>query len=582
MRRERRPASAVDCSTALPAQASSVPPLGKRQAHAQQQQISFPHKRQCAWVPAGPGSQRSELSRTSNAAPAATPASGCQSASVVPWPAERRQGSDQPRCARGFANLDHAPQPAARRLPLASAGPSQHSSAGSGGAAVPPDTGTRRSSAASAAAFTWPGASTGVAGEPLAVTVNPSPDSSARSASTAAAPGVAAPLSAVSCPPAQAWPLRAPATALPGPAARPATQPAAARRPATRLRLSLLDWGLPCSVVQARSSCRHGAAARARTRARAGQQGSPLCPLVGDRGAVARTHDALGWQGRWLGRAGKRSLDCSGWWRMDPANRVELCKRRQAYASRGVRTMYPWQAAALEGGERGGNLVYCAPTSGGKSLVAEVLLLRRLLAAGDAAGRRGRKARARALPCMLACGAACVLGRAACESPCWSKPLRTSAPLRVGLRTAWRCTPWPRLARIPGRTFLHALLASRRGDTLLLPPAGDPARAVRGAVPERGRGEGRAPGGRAARRAARRGARLPRRWRGRPPAGGQARAGPDRCCSPSMPEPVVWAAQPSMSEPRVSLVCKLVSACGCRRSSVWRSVQETQSRIAKD
>jgi len=40
--------------------------------------------------------------------------------------------------------------------------------------------------------------------------------------------------------------------------------------------------------------------------------------------------------------------------------------------------------------------------------VAEVLLLRRLLAAGNAAGRSGRKARARALPCMLACGAACV------------------------------------------------------------------------------------------------------------------------------------------------------------------------------
>jgi len=267
MRRERRPASAVDCSTALPAQASSVLPLGKRQAHTQQQQISFPHKRQCAWVPAGPGSQRSELSRASNAAPAATPASGCQSASMVPWPAERRQGSDQPRCARGFANLDHAPQPAARRPPLRGAGPSQYSSAGSGGAAVPPDTGARRSSAASAAAFAWPGASLGVSGEPLAVSEDPSPDSSARSASTAAAPAV--PLSAVSYPPAQAWPGHAPAAALPGPAARPAAQPAAARRPATRLRLSLTEWGLPCSVVQARSGCCRGAAACAPTRARA-------------------------------------------------------------------------------------------------------------------------------------------------------------------------------------------------------------------------------------------------------------------------------------------------------------------------
>ena len=41
--------------------------------------------------------------------------------------------------------------------------------------------------------------------------------------------------------------------------------------------------------------------------------------------------------------------------------------------------MYPWQAAALECGQQS-NLVYCAPTSGGKSLVAEVLLLQRLLA----------------------------------------------------------------------------------------------------------------------------------------------------------------------------------------------------------
>lgn len=41
--------------------------------------------------------------------------------------------------------------------------------------------------------------------------------------------------------------------------------------------------------------------------------------------------------------------------------------------------MYPWQAAALECGEHGSHLVYGAPTSGGKSLVAEVLMLRRLL-----------------------------------------------------------------------------------------------------------------------------------------------------------------------------------------------------------
>ncbi|KAL0029501.1 hypothetical protein WJX77_012503 [Trebouxia sp. C0004] len=50
----------------------------------------------------------------------------------------------------------------------------------------------------------------------------------------------------------------------------------------------------------------------------------------------------------------------------------------QAYAAKGVHKMYPWQAAALECGKSGNNLVYCAPTSGGKSLVAESLLIRRL------------------------------------------------------------------------------------------------------------------------------------------------------------------------------------------------------------
>ncbi len=50
----------------------------------------------------------------------------------------------------------------------------------------------------------------------------------------------------------------------------------------------------------------------------------------------------------------------------------------QAYAAKGVHTMYPWQAAALDCAKSGNNLVYCAPTSGGKSLVAEILLIRRL------------------------------------------------------------------------------------------------------------------------------------------------------------------------------------------------------------
>ncbi|KAF4467450.1 DNA polymerase theta subunit [Fusarium albosuccineum] len=51
-------------------------------------------------------------------------------------------------------------------------------------------------------------------------------------------------------------------------------------------------------------------------------------------------------------------------------------------ASLGIRQIYPWQRACLKGpglltGEK--NLVYCAPTGGGKSLVADVLMLKRIL-----------------------------------------------------------------------------------------------------------------------------------------------------------------------------------------------------------
>ncbi|CAM9107353.1 unnamed protein product [Choristocarpus tenellus] len=54
-----------------------------------------------------------------------------------------------------------------------------------------------------------------------------------------------------------------------------------------------------------------------------------------------------------------------------------------SYSSRGVKQLFLWQAHCLRVDEgkalSGGNLVYCAPTSGGKTLVAEVLLLRALL-----------------------------------------------------------------------------------------------------------------------------------------------------------------------------------------------------------
>ena len=50
------------------------------------------------------------------------------------------------------------------------------------------------------------------------------------------------------------------------------------------------------------------------------------------------------------------------------------------FVSSGIKsgTVYPWQRAAIDEGADGSNLVYCAPTSGGKSLVANVLLVRAL------------------------------------------------------------------------------------------------------------------------------------------------------------------------------------------------------------
>jgi replicative superfamily II helicase len=53
----------------------------------------------------------------------------------------------------------------------------------------------------------------------------------------------------------------------------------------------------------------------------------------------------------------------------------------------GNSNLYEWQAEALlqPGVMDGRNLVYCAPTSGGKSLVAEILALKRLYATGKAA-----------------------------------------------------------------------------------------------------------------------------------------------------------------------------------------------------
>ncbi|KAH6926789.1 hypothetical protein HPB50_022174 [Hyalomma asiaticum] len=52
------------------------------------------------------------------------------------------------------------------------------------------------------------------------------------------------------------------------------------------------------------------------------------------------------------------------------------------YGRRGVRRMFPWQLECLRTGNvlaGAGNLVYSAPTSAGKTLVAEILMLKRIL-----------------------------------------------------------------------------------------------------------------------------------------------------------------------------------------------------------
>ena len=52
------------------------------------------------------------------------------------------------------------------------------------------------------------------------------------------------------------------------------------------------------------------------------------------------------------------------------------------FASMGIRSIYPWQSECLLksgglGGER--NLVYTAPTGGGKSLIADILMLKKII-----------------------------------------------------------------------------------------------------------------------------------------------------------------------------------------------------------
>ncbi|XP_076467231.1 DNA polymerase theta-like [Babylonia areolata] len=76
------------------------------------------------------------------------------------------------------------------------------------------------------------------------------------------------------------------------------------------------------------------------------------------------------------GRIGSQNAEClslSSWGLPSPV--------LEAYYSQGITSMFPWQAECLMTGNvlKGGNLVYSAPTSAGKTMVAELLVLKRVL-----------------------------------------------------------------------------------------------------------------------------------------------------------------------------------------------------------
>lgn len=64
-----------------------------------------------------------------------------------------------------------------------------------------------------------------------------------------------------------------------------------------------------------------------------------------------------------------------------------LVFKTRRYAARSIKALHAWQIEALRAGngacwQAGDSLVYSAPTGGGKTLVAEILMLRRILVHG--------------------------------------------------------------------------------------------------------------------------------------------------------------------------------------------------------